>query len=311
LPSSLRLLTGFGMAPPTCLPWLSALPGSHEAERVCHRHRLSRDWWRDSDCRSHCAFYSKGLWGRGMAILMVLSWRGILFISILTYIFIRSQPEEKGSCSYRSFEGGLKDSKFQRGEGEITCSEPCLPCQGSLVPRVCLSHVWFSYIIYMTFFAAYLIKEMGLSQIQAGAIWALWGTEHFLRGALGRHLRPPWKKIWRRPRLPHPGCGLYQFLPWSNAIGFLPLCIVFGLTAWSSSTIIAAAAGDYVGSSWRLPESGFRYPLLRNRQALGPGRGGYLADLTRSFLASFLLASGVSLAGAILSFILKKPPTAN
>jgi MFS family permease len=72
---------------------------------------------------------------------------------------------------------------------------------------------------------------------------------------------------------------------------------------------MAAAAGDYVGSRLAPAGIGFVTVFFGIGQALGPAVGGYLADLTRSFLASFLLASGISLTGAILSLYLKKPAT--
>src|SRR4030042_1175812 len=100
---------------------------------------------------------------------------GVLFISCLVYAFIRSQPEEKGLSPIGSEEEASQKSKSKE--------EKAKALQWGLVYRIramwYLGFVYFmygfSYIIYMTFFAAYLIKEMGLSQAQAGGLWALVG----------------------------------------------------------------------------------------------------------------------------------------
>jgi len=79
--------------------------------------------------------------------------------------------------------------------------------------------------------------------------------------------------------------------------------IIFGLTAWSVPTIMAAAAGDYVGPRLAPAGLGFITLFLGIGLVLGPAVGGYLADVTSSFLVPFLLASGVSLAGIVSLFI--------
>jgi len=70
---------------------------------------------------------------------------------------------------------------------------------------------------------------------------------------------------------------------------------------------MAAAAGDYVGPRLAPAGLGFVTLFFGIGQALGPTVGGYLADVTRSFLSSFLLASAVSLMGAGASLYLRKP----
>ncbi|HSB07831.1 MAG TPA: MFS transporter, partial [Thermodesulfobacteriota bacterium] len=76
-------------------------------------------------------------------------------------------------------------------------------------------------------------------------------------------------------------------------------------------TIMAAAAGDYVGSKLAPAGLGFITLFFGIGQALGPALGGYLADVTHSFLVPFLLASGVSVAGMVSSLYLKKPSMKN
>jgi len=237
---------------------------------------------------------------------------GILFISIIVYLFVRSQPDEKGLAPIGSEKDSPKDVKPK--------GEKAKSLEWGLVYRV--KEMWylgfvylmygFSYIIYMTFFAAYLIKEMGLSQTQAGAIWALVGGLSIFCGVI-------WGGISDLLGRKYGSALAYLTLAIAYAVfalvktptGFYLSAIIFGLTAWSIPTIMAAAAGDYVGSRLAPAGLGFITLFFGIGQALGPAVGGYLADLTSSFLVPFLLATGVSLAGTVFSLYLKKPPAMN
>jgi MFS family permease len=89
--------------------------------------------------------------------------------------------------------------------------------------------------------------------------------------------------------------------------GFYLSAIMFGLTAWSIPTIMAAAAGDFVGPRLASAGLGFITLFFGIGQALGPALGGYLADISRSFTVPFLVAGGISFAGMVASLFLKKP----
>ena len=128
----------------------------------------------------------------------------------------------------------------------------------------------FSYIIYMTFFAAYLIKEMGLSQAQAGGLWALVGGLSIFCGVL-------WGGISDLLGRKYGSALAYLTLAVAYTVfalvkspaGFYLSAIIFGLTAWSIPTIMAATAGDYVGAKSGSCRPGVHHPLLRHRT--GPG----------------------------------------
>ena len=91
--------------------------------------------------------------------------------------------------------------------------------------------------------------------------------------------------------------------------GFYLSAIIFGITAWSIPTIMAAAAGDFVGPRLAPAGLGFITLFFGIGQVIGPWVGGKLAVLSGSFTYSFLLAGGVSLAGMVASLYLKKPST--
>ncbi|MCL5123755.1 MAG: MFS transporter [Deltaproteobacteria bacterium] len=164
----------------------------------------------------------------------------------------------------------------------------------------------FSYIIYMTFFAAYLCREMGLTSQEAGRLWALVGGLSIFCGIIWGGLSD---KLGRAKGAAFAYVALAisyaVFALFQVKIGFYLSAIVFGLTAWSIPTIMAATAGDYVGPRLAPAGLGFITLFFGIGQALGPWVGGYLADVTRSFTGPFLLACAVSLIGAIMSLGLR------
>jgi MFS family permease len=233
----------------------------------------------------------------------------VLVISGIVYAFVRSRPEEKG---------------LQQVGDEVTARSPAAAPDEKKVSTlqwtgvIKMGSVWylgvvyffygFSYIIYMVFFAAYLVKEMGYTQQAAGGLWALVGGLSVSCGVIWGGISD---KIGRSK-----GAALaYLVLAVAYIIyalvkvpfGFYLSAVVFGLTAWSIPTIMAATAGDFVGPKLAPAGLGFITLFFGIGQALGPALGGYLADVTQSFTAAFLVAGGISLVGMILAFFLRKP----
>jgi MFS family permease len=88
---------------------------------------------------------------------------------------------------------------------------------------------------------------------------------------------------------------------------FYVSAVFFGLTAWAIPTIMAAAAGDYVGPRLAPAGLGFITVFFGIGQAIGPYVGGLFADMTGSFTLSFIIASGVSITGVVGSLTLRRP----
>lgn len=236
----------------------------------------------------------------------------VLVLSAIIGIFIRNRPEEKGLLPIGSEETPPASTPPSAADKAKTL-------QWGLIYRV--REVWwlgivyfmfgFSYIIYMTFFAAYLIKEMGFSRPEAGGLWALVGGLSIFCGVIWGGISD---LLGRRY-----GAAL-AYLALAIAYGLFALVasppgiyasvVIFGLTAWSIPTIMAAAAGDYVGPRLAPAGLGFITVFFGIGQALGPAVGGYLADATRSFQIPFLLATGVSLLGTVSSLFLRRPTAA-
>jgi MFS family permease len=253
--------------------------------------------------------YSADGWRYSWYILGV----SVLFIAGVAFLFVRSRPDEKGllPVGESQREGALPtDSNLEKVS---SLHWTAIYKMGS-VWYLGVVYMFFglSYIIYMMFFAAYLVKEMGYTEAWAGGMWAMVGGLSVFCGVI-------WGGISDRLGRSKGSALAYLVLGLSYIIyalikvqfGFFLSAVLFGLTAWSIPTIMAAAAGDFVGPRLAPAGLGFITVFFGIGQALGPVIGGYLADVTRSFTIPFLVAGGISLLGMFSSFYLKKPPLAN
>ena len=239
----------------------------------------------------------------------------VILISGIVYRFVRSNPQEMGLDQV----GSEKSETLQRDSSAVEKGSGS-KWADTVKSVIKMGSVWYlgvvyffyglSYIIYMVFFAAYLVKEMGLSQQWAGGLWALVGGLSIFCGVIWGRI----SDLLGRSR----GAALaYLVLGLSYMIyalikvpfGFYLSAILFGLTAWSIPTIMAAAAGDFVGPRLAPAGLGFITLFFGIGQALGPALGGYLADMSGSFTLPFIIAGVISLVGMVLSYYLKKPAT--
>ena len=230
---------------------------------------------------------------------------GVLFIALITSFFIRSRPAEMGLRPVGADDDGNSGVAGRPASTGLDWSR--VYRKGNIwYLGLVYSLYGFSYIIYMTFFAAYLVKEMGWSPGAASGLWALVGGASIFCGVL-------WGGISDRVGRGRGAALVYLLLAASYLIfalvksdgGFYLSALLFGLCAWSIPTIMAATAGDFVGSQLAPAGLGFVTLFLATGQTLGPWAGGYLADLTQSFTVPFLLAAGVSLVGGLLALRLK------
>jgi sugar phosphate permease len=233
----------------------------------------------------------------------------VLVIAGVVFLFVRSRPEEKGLRQV----GAEKMPPVSPAPAD---EKKAAPFQWTGIIK--MGSVWYlglvyffyglSYIIYMVFFAAYLVKEMGFTQEAAGGLWALVGGLSIFCGVI-------WGGISDKLGRSKGAALAYLVLGVAYIIyalvkvpfGLYLSAVVFGLTAWSIPTIMAAAAGDFVGPRLAPAGLGFITLFFGIGQALGPALGGYLADATRSFTVPFLVAGAISLVGMVLSLYLKKP----
>lgn len=157
----------------------------------------------------------------------------------------------------------------------------------------------FSYIIYATFFAAYLTEERGLSPTQAGAMWSLVGVLAIFCGFMWGSLSD---RIGRRVGLALvfalEGIAILLMALWTAPVGYLVSAFLFGSTALAIPAIMAAACGDFVGPRLAPAALGAITLVFGIGQSVGPSVGGWLADQSGSFAAAFVVAAVAALLGS-------------
>ena len=165
----------------------------------------------------------------------------------------------------------------------------------------------FSYIIYVTFFVAYLTSEAGLPPKKAGQIFALLGLASIMSGALWGSLSDV---LGRRhgSLLAYLTVALSFLLIalWRSTTGAYVSSIVFGLSMSSLPAIKAAAVGDSVGGRLAPAALGLITLIFGIGQSLGPAVAGWIKDATGTFAWAFILCTIVSLTGAAGSLLLRK-----
>lgn len=231
----------------------------------------------------------------------------VLVISGIVYVFIRNQPAEKGLFPIGMEGGNTSRPQMRDRKAGVLQWGSVYRLRGMWVLGLVYFMYGFSYIIYMTFFAAYLTKELGFTPSQAGGLWALVGGLSIFCGIL-------WGGVSDLLGRKNGAALAYFALALAYAVfaiskipaGIYTSVFIFGLSAWSIPTIMAAAAGDYVGPTLAPAGLGFITLFFGIGQALGPAFGGYLADATHSFQVPFLVASGVSTLGAFFSLYRKR-----
>ncbi|MDO9536109.1 MAG: MFS transporter [Bacillota bacterium] len=246
----------------------------------------------------------------------------VLFISAICFAFLRNKPSDLGLKMVGS---DSDNSVLQPAKAAI--GRPA-NLQWGLIYRV--KAVWFigivyfmygfSYVIYMTWFKTFLL-EAGVADARASAMWAMVGGLSIFCGII-------WGGISDKLGRNYGAALAYLTLAFSyivfalisgsltpgadlNSLGaFYLSAALFGLSAWSIPTIMAAAAGDYVGPDLAPAGVGFVTLFFGIGQAAGPALGGFLRDATGTFTMSFTVAAIVSIGGLVGALLLMKKPAA-
>jgi MFS family permease len=227
----------------------------------------------------------------------------VFVLSFVCYLFLRNNPAEKGLSLY----GGEED-RAQGPKVTLFSAWKDVVKEPEIWKLGCVYFMYgFSYIIYLTFFVAYLCKECGMRPEEAGRIFAVLGLFSMFCGVF-------WG--WISDLLGRRYGSLLAYLTlalsyvifafWQNSVGFYLSGVIFGITAWSIPTIMAAASGDAVGGRLAPAGLGFITLFFGVGQALGPALGGWIKDASGTFTYAFLLSAAVSVAGALGSLVLRK-----
>jgi MFS family permease len=217
-----------------------------------------------------------------------------IVIAAISYTLVRDKPEELG----------LKPVGAAEEQREIS---PGMVYRSKTLLRLGLVYILFgfSYIIFATFYSAHIIL-LGYSIELAGGFWSLVGVLSMFSG-------PFWGTVSDRIGRNYGLATVYTLLGVSFIIfgfskgmmGLAVASLIAGITIFSIPTIVQAFCGDLVGAKAASAAIGFVTVFFGIGQMVGPGVGGYLADLTGSFVAPLTLAGITAIMGGVLSLFLK------
>ncbi len=236
-------------------------------------------------------------------------------VAVLSLIVLRNSPADKGCVPVGGAVGGASGSSL--GGAAVSPS-------GGIAGRPRLDwsllyksgQIWhlagiyvlfgFSYVIYATFFVDYLTSEAGFTIGRAGSLWSAVGmlsvASGFIWGSVSDRLG---RKYGLALVFLLQGASYALFGLWRSIPGFYLSALFFALTAWSVPAIMAASAGDLLGTKMAAAAFGFISLLLSVGQALGPFVAGRIAALTGSYSYSFVAAAVAALLGATAALFLK------
>lgn len=164
----------------------------------------------------------------------------------------------------------------------------------------------FAYMAYMTFFVERLKTDAGYTIESAGRMFMILGLASLACGFLWGFLAD---LIGRKQAmviiLGIQAVAYAVFALWTGTAGVVASAVLFGLTAWGIPAIMAVVCGDMVGPLMAPAAYGFLTAFHGFGQAAGPYVAGKLADSMPTFTASYLMAAGVALLGAILLYLLR------
>jgi MFS family permease len=226
--------------------------------------------------------------------------------SFVVYFFLRDNPREKGLTIY----GGDGAPEKEKGTQKFSLFATWRDVTGEaeVWKLGCVYFMYgFSYIIYLTFFIAFLTKEMGLSTKTAGGVFAIIGFLSIFSGVAWGSVSDG---LGRRygSMLAYISLTLSYLLPafWQDNFSIYISAILFGITMAAIPVIMTAATGDAVGGRLAPAALGFITLFFGIGQALGPALAGWIKDTTGTFTYAFMVSAGISFVGALLSLWLRR-----
>lgn len=218
--------------------------------------------------------------------------------SFACYLLLRDRPSEKGLLPY----GATADY--------VPVSRVPVRIFSTFKAVASNKEVWklglayfgygFSYIIYLTFFVAYLTKERGMEFGKVGLYFSVLGFLSIFCGVVYGWISD---RMGRRNAIIMAYLALavsYMLLTFpKTGLWYVISLAIYGISAFSVPTLMAAAAGDLVGDRLAPAGLGFITLFFGIGQAFGPFVGGLLKDVYGTFAIPLWLSAVVSILAAL------------
>ncbi len=228
--------------------------------------------------------------------------------ALIVYLLLRDNPREKGLEPVGATPvNGAAPSAAEAPHYELA----------DLYRLMSLWHLggimatWgFSYIVYTTFFAAYLTGERHLDPVLVGFLWSVAGVLSVFAGLIWGMVSDVVGRKWAMAIVLSLQAMSFALFAVQGGLEWVVLStVLFGFTGWGVPCIMSATAGDFVGARMATAAVGFVWMLYSIGQATGPGVAGLVADATHSFVAAYLLAAVVGFIGVVGTLFLRPPRT--
>jgi MFS family permease len=164
-------------------------------------------------------------------------------------------------------------------------------------------------LTFATFIVTTMVDSFSIPPSTAGLLWAGVGGISIFSGFLFGKISD---RFGHRVGMV---CALsvqaiaYTLLAGGTGITGLYISItLFGLSAWSMPTIVAAATGDYLGAERSAAGFAALTLMFSVGQVIGPAGAGLLADSTGSFKFAYAIAASLNVLAVLLCFFLRPPP---
>ena len=161
--------------------------------------------------------------------------------------------------------------------------------------------VGFSYIIYVTYFGAYAVSEIGFTTRKTGAMWSLFGINSIYSGLLwGFFSDKTNKTAIATLATALLAISILIVIPFSSSFFFFASTFLFGFSFMGFIVVTASLISDHADRRMMAQVFGASTLIHGSGQVLGAFLAGILKDATGSFRTPFLLSSTVLGAGVFL-----------
>ena len=234
----------------------------------------------------------------GVASPWKLSW--LLFAAIalccamVGYLTLRDRPQEIGLEPFGHVDG-LGNASNQSAKRDLKV--------GPFLLHLGIIYAFFAatLLTYTTFIVTAMVDELSISTADAGLLWAGVGGFSIFSGPLFGAVSDRFgHKTGMASALSSQGIAFALMAFDTGALGLFVSIVFFGISAWSMPSIVAAAAGDYLGPEKAASGFAILTLMFAAGQVLGPAGAGVLADLSGGFGLAFGVAAGLNLVGVVL-----------
>jgi MFS family permease len=227
-----------------------------------------------------------------------------LLIAALAYTFLRNTPADLGLQPVADTVS-VEKNKHQPPSAEPVKKQPFWRITTHL--GLIYFGFGFTYVIYATFIVTTLINERGFTESTAGQFWFWVGFFSLFSGPLFGTLSDRFgRKAGLVTVFTLQTCA-YALVGVNLPELFLYVSVfLFGITAWSIPTIIAASVGDFMGPQRAVAGLSVVTIFFGVGQIAGPAIVGAMAEQSSTFSGGYLMAAGVTISASILAMALRK-----